>query len=79
MTGTIHTELIERVKAVLRRSRIGDLRRLTVERGRGAVVLRGHVSSFYHKQLAQELVRNELDDGVEVVNQAHVVDWAESR
>jgi osmotically-inducible protein OsmY len=73
MNGMIPTESIERAKAVLRRSTILDLRRIVVERERQAVVLRGRVSSFYHKQLAQELVRNELADGVEVVNQAQVV------
>jgi hypothetical protein len=72
----IRTDSIERAKAVLRRSNIVDLRRLVVERERQVVVLRGPVSSFYHKQLAQELVRNELDDDVEVVNHAHVIDRA---
>ena len=76
MTGMIPTESIERAKAVLRRSNVVDLRRLVVERERQVVVLRGSVSSFYHKQLAQELVRNELDDDVEVVNHAHVIDRA---
>jgi hypothetical protein len=36
------------------------------------VVLHGRVGSFYHKQLAQELVRS-ATDGAEVVNAIHVV------
>jgi osmotically-inducible protein OsmY len=54
-------------RAVLSCSRIFDLRCLEV-RGEGdCVVLRGSVDSFYHKQLAQELVKTAID-GVEVAN-----------
>lgn len=41
-----------------------------------AIVLRGRVSSFYHKQLAQEVVRNAIDC-VEVINAIRVVYTAE--
>ena len=54
-------------KAALASSRIFDLRCLDVEQDGDSVVLRGCVNSFYHKQLAQELVRVALD-GTEVVN-----------
>lgn len=54
-------------KAVLAKSRIFDLRCLDVEHDGECVVLRGRVDSFYHKQLAQELVRVAVD-GAEVVN-----------
>ena len=37
----------------------------------GCVVLRGSVDSFYHKQLAQELVKMAIE-GVEVINEIHV-------
>jgi osmotically-inducible protein OsmY len=59
-------------KAALTDSRIFDLRRLTVAQDGDAVVLRGRVSSFYHKQLAQEVVRN-ATDGAEVINAIRVV------
>lgn len=36
-----------------------------------AVVLRGRVSSFFYKQLAQELVRR-ADRGCPVINELHV-------
>lgn len=59
-------------KAVLLRSRIYTLRRLVVEQAGDAVVLRGRVESFYHKQLAQELVKTAVE-GAEVVNALQVV------
>jgi hypothetical protein len=57
----------------LARSRIFDLRNLQVDQDGDSVVLRGRVDSFYHKQLAQELVRASLD-GTEVIN-AITVDY----
>jgi hypothetical protein len=42
------------------------------------VVLQGRVSSFYHKQLAQELVRSAID-GAEVINAIRVIYSAERR
>ncbi|MCI0362208.1 MAG: BON domain-containing protein [Planctomycetaceae bacterium] len=63
-------------KAALSDSRIFDLRRLTVVQDGDAVVLRGRVSSFYHKQLAQEVVRN-ATEGAEVINAIRVVYQAE--
>jgi osmotically-inducible protein OsmY len=63
--------LARQAQAVLSRSRIFDLRQLDVDHERDCVVLRGSVNSFYHKQLAQELVKAALD-GVEVVNDIRV-------
>ena len=45
-----------RAQAALRSSSISDLRGLCVEQRNGALVISGAVSSFYHKQLAQEVV-----------------------
>jgi osmotically-inducible protein OsmY len=64
--------LAERAEEALRQSGSPDIRGLTVKQDKSSVVLHGHVSSFYHKQLAQELVRNNIQ-GVEVVNQAKVI------
>jgi hypothetical protein len=58
-------------KAALATSRIFDLRSLDVEQDGDSVVLRGRVDSFYHKQLAQELVRVAVE-GTEVVNSISV-------
>jgi hypothetical protein len=46
-----------RAQSALSKSPIFELRDLRVERENGALVLSGVVSSFYHKQLAQEVVR----------------------
>lgn len=72
MAETLLTDIADRAQEALLRSRIFDLRRLAVDQEGEAVVLRGRVSSFYHKQLAQELVRTAID-GVEVVNAISVV------
>jgi len=72
------TDAATQAKAALTRSRIFDLRRLVVVQDGDAVVLRGRVSSFYHKQLAQEVVRN-ATDGAEVINAIRVVYQVERR
>jgi BON domain len=64
--------LASRARAVLQASKIYTLRKLHVEDADGAIILRGRVESFYHKQLAQELIRTAID-GVEVINALHVV------
>lgn len=78
MAQTLLSDVASQAKAVLARSRIFDLRRLTVEQDGDCVVLRGRVDSFYHKQLAQELVRTAVD-GMEVINAIHVVYHRERR
>ena len=58
-----------RAQTALRRSPVCELRDLRVEKRDGALVISGVVSSFYHKQLAQELVRAICKDcEVELVN-----------
>jgi hypothetical protein len=66
------SDVASQAKAALSRSRIFDLRRLSVEQDGDYVVLRGRVDSFYHKQLAQELVRAAVE-GIEVINAISVV------
>ena len=62
----------ERAQAALRQSPSPDIRGLTAVQFRSAIVLHGHVDSFYHKQLAQELIKNKIG-GAELVNEAEVV------
>lgn len=62
----------DQAKAALLKSRIYTLRTLVVEQEGESIVLRGRVESFYHKQLAQELVRVAVE-GTEVVNSISVV------
>jgi hypothetical protein len=46
-----------RAQSALANSPICELRDLSVEQRDGALLISGVVSSFYHKQLAQEAVR----------------------
>lgn len=55
-------------QSALSESPIFDLRNLVVEEGDDALVLRGSVSSFYHKQMAQEVVRAVAGREIDVVN-----------
>jgi BON domain len=71
MAPTLLSDVASHAKAVLGRSRIFDLRCLEVEQEADCVVLRGSVDSFYHKQLAQELVKMAIE-GVEVINEIEV-------
>jgi len=62
-----------RAQAALAGSPICELRDLRVEQQNGALLICGVVSSFYHKQLAQEVVRavcREIE--VELVNSVRV-------
>ena len=57
-----------RAQAALAKSPIFELRDLQVERREdGVLLICGIVSSYYHKQLAQEVVRS-VCGGAEVVN-----------
>jgi BON domain len=62
----------ENAQAALRQSPRQDIRGLKVVQFRSAIVLHGHVNSFYHKQLAQELIKSKID-GAELVNEAEVI------
>ena len=77
MAHTLFSDFATQAKEVLGRSRIFDLRCLEVEQDADCVVLRGSVDSFYHKQLAQELLKTAID-GVEVINEIHV-DYSRER
>jgi hypothetical protein len=69
-TSTVH-EAQPRAQAALTRSPIYELHRLVVEHDHERLVIVGVVSSFYHKQLAQELVRTVCQD-VDVLNAIQV-------
>jgi len=62
-----------RAQRALAHSPIHELRELRVEQLNGALLIHGVVSSFYHKQLAQEVVRavcREIE--IELVNSVEV-------
>ena len=58
---------LSRARRALAASSIGDLRKLTVEKQGDELKITGKVESFYHKQLAQELLLAEVED-LEVIN-----------
>ena len=61
-----------RAQSALATSPIHELRDLRVEQQNGALVICGTVSSFYHKQLAQEVVRAVCRE-IELVNSVRVL------
>lgn len=61
----------ERAQRALSSSPIFALRDLKVEREGEVLWIHGRVSSFYHKQLAQEAIRA-LAEGLQVVNSIDV-------
>jgi hypothetical protein len=65
--------ILDKAKSSLSRSRISEIRQLEIHEYQDRIVIRGRVSSFYHKQLAQELIRLEIgaaaiDNEVRVVS-----------
>lgn len=62
MTATISESVQPRAQAALTNSPFFELRGLLVEQGQDALRITGCVSSFYHKQLAQEVVRSVCSD-----------------
>jgi hypothetical protein len=71
VANTLVTDVAARAKHALTRSHVYSLRELEVEAYGDALILRGEVDSFYHKQLAQEMVRMAAE-GVEVINDIEV-------
>ena len=65
------SEVVERAQRALKSSPIFALRELRVECEGEVLWIHGRVSSFYHKQLAQEAIRS-LADGLQVVNSIDV-------
>jgi hypothetical protein len=60
-----------RAQTALANSPIHELRQLHVEQRNGSLLIRGVVSSFYHKQLAQEVVRAVCRE-IELINSVQV-------
>jgi osmotically-inducible protein OsmY len=71
MTTLSISDVQPRAQAALESSPFYELRELQVEQRDGSLLISGAVSSFYHKQLAQEVVRSVCKD-VEVVNAIRV-------
>lgn len=71
MTATSIDDIEPRAQLALASSPIYELRDLHVEHRNGSLLLSGAVSSFYYKQLAQEVVRS-VCEGIEVTNAVRV-------
>jgi hypothetical protein len=67
MTQCVLTDVESRIQAALAASPISALRELRVSLHGTSLRLQGSVGSYYHKQLAQEIVRSLAGD-LEVVN-----------
>jgi osmotically-inducible protein OsmY len=69
----IRPALLEQVQGALNRSPYISARDLRVEAREGVVRLEGAVRSFFHKQMAQEMIRRL--DGVERIENCLQVEW----
>jgi len=77
MTNSPHSNgIVEMAEMRLRACAHRELRTLRCEYDKGVLILRGSVSSYYEKQLAQEVLRNlrgvdVIRNAVEVVSPHH--------
>jgi hypothetical protein len=71
MPETLVRDIQSCAQSALAASPIFVLRELSVRRNGDSLLLSGQVDSFYHKQLAQEVVRS-VADGYRVVNTVDV-------
>ena len=73
VTDIVIGDPVVRARLALQNSPIYELRDVAVEQQGDAIVLSGVLSSFYHKQLAQEAVRSVVrNSSVEVLNRIRV-------
>ena len=68
---TVDAEIAAAAKLILDRSSVAELRRLRVDESEHELTLRGNVRSYYHKQLAQESVRD-VAGQLQVINAVSV-------
>ncbi len=71
MMETDQQDVTQAAIAILANSSVRELRHLRVDESANQLQLSGSVSSFYHKQLAQETVRT-VAAGMQLVNRVHV-------
>ena len=73
MLGNAQEDSVRRARAALLASPVPALRDLKVDAFAEKLIISGSVHCFYHKQLAQEVIRNAVD-GIRVVNAVSVED-----
>jgi hypothetical protein len=71
MASNLINDLHNRAQTALSNSPFFELHELQVELRDSTLYISGNVSSFYHKQLAQEVVRS-VCQGIEVINSIQV-------
>lgn len=71
MIDIVESKVPNQAKNLLEQSSITELRELVVEEEGERLLISGRVRSFYHKQLAQETVR-QVALGLHVVNRVDV-------
>jgi osmotically-inducible protein OsmY len=71
MTCAKTCDAVPLASLVLAKSSIRELRQIRVDESDQAVELSGSVRSYYHKQLAQETVRN-VAKGRQLINRVEV-------
>jgi osmotically-inducible protein OsmY len=69
--NSLFDDVTQAARRRLSESPYATIRRVSCEYDGGMLRLRGHVPTFYHKQLAQEAVAD-LDGVLQVVNQTEV-------
>ena len=69
------TQLNQRIDEAILASPYLQRRQLNIQEDEGRVVLRGHVPSYFQKQIAQETIKHL--DGVESIENELVVDWGD--
>jgi hypothetical protein len=69
--GILINDAYTRAQMALANSPFYELRELHIDQHEGALFISGKVSSFYYKQLAQEVVRS-VCTGVELINSIQV-------
>ena len=74
METTAQPALLDRVSDALDSSPFVPSGHIRFEADQGRVVLKGHVDSFFQKQMAQEALRRL--DGVEKIENLLEVNWA---
>jgi osmotically-inducible protein OsmY len=73
-TATFSSPLFDRIRDALITNPHLPTKQVHVEANADCVVLRGNVSSFYEKQMAQEAIRRV--DGVQRIDNLLEVNWA---
>jgi osmotically-inducible protein OsmY len=74
-TATLSMPLFDQIhQALTTNPHVPNRRQVRVEAADGHVVLKGSVSSFFEKQMAQEAIRR--IDGVQMIDNLLEVNWA---